>query len=266
MRGAPDFTIDELMVATISRQFSDATHIINGAVSFIPVAAIMLARLTHAPNLTWLAGAVGADPQPPKLPGSTLESVLWQGCVAYIPQFEDFWSYAMRPGLFETFCVRGAQIDMYGNCNNSAIGPYNSPKVRLPGAAGLGDMGSMDKDIIIWTTQHNPRTLVKRCDFRTFAGWLDGGDQREMLGLKKGPMLVVTDLCTMDFEPGTHRMRLKSVHPGVTVEQVQAATGFELVIPDHVPETEPPTGEQVRLLRTIIDPDNVRKTEFRSRA
>ena len=114
--------------------------------------------------------------------------------------------------------------------------------MRLPGTAGLGDMGSLGKRLFYWNPNHNPRSLVERVDFRSAAGYLGGGDERERLGLGPGPEVVVTNLAVLDFEPESKRMRLVSVHPGVTVEQVQEATGFELLLPDgDVPETTPPT-------------------------
>jgi glutaconate CoA-transferase, subunit B len=259
----PDYTVDELMVATLSRQLENPDQVCNGAASFIPVCAFALARATHAPELVWLAGAVGLDARPRRVPASTLEAPLWHRASMYMPQLEDFWSYALNGRWLTKFCVRGAQIDRYGNANNSVIGgDYHHPKVRLPGSAGLGDMGSIGKRLLYWTTTHNPRTLVERVDFVTCAGWLGGGDEREQLGLEGGPEILVSDLAVMDFHPDSKRMRLCSVHPGVTVEQVVEATGFELVIEGDIPETEPPTDEQVRLIREEIDPDGARLREF----
>ena len=140
---------------------------------------------------------------------------------------------------------------------------YHRPKVRLPGTAGLGDMGSIGKRLFYWNPNHNPRSFVEKVDFVSCAGWLGGGDERERLGLTGGPELVITNLCVMDFHPETKHMRLKSVHPGVTTEEVQEATGFELLIEDSaVPETAVPTVEQVGLIRDVIDPDGMRLREF----
>ena len=261
--GSLQHTVDELMVTALARQLEDGDQVVNGAASFVPVCAFMLARATHAPGLVWLAGAVGLDARPRRIPASTLEAPLWHRSSMYMPQYEDFWSYALNGRWLTKFCVRGAQIDKYGNANNSVIGPdYHRPKVRLPGSAGLGDMGSIGKRLLYWTTTHNPRTLVERVDFVTCAGWLEGGAARRERGLEGGPEIVITDLCVMDFEPRSKRMRLRSVHPGVTVEQVIEATGFELVIDGEVPETEPPTAEEVRLIREDIDPAGARRREF----
>jgi len=261
---AADWTVDELMVSRVARIFADGDQVVNGMASFVPVCAYMLARRTHAPNLVWLAGAVGLDPRPARVPASTLESDLWRDSVMYLEQYEDFWSWALRPGLLTKFMVRGAQIDMHGNANNSVVGAdYHRPKVRLPGTAGMGDMGSIGKRLFYWTTTHDPRTLVERVDWVSCAGWLGGGDERERLGLAGGPELVVTNLAVMDFAPGSRRMRIRTVHPGVSVDDVQAATGFELLVADDLAETPPPSPEEVRLIREEIDPDGVRRSEFR---
>lgn len=265
MSNLRDWTIDELMVARVAEIFRDGDQVVNGMASFIPVCAYMLARSTHAPRLVWLAGAVGLDPRPSRVPASTLESGLWRDSVMYLEQVEDFWSYALNGRWLTKFMVRGAQIDMYGNVNNSVIGPdYHRPRVRLPGTAGLGDMGSIGKELYYWSPTHDPRTFVERVDWISCAGYVDGGDARERLGLQGGPRLVVTNLAVLDFEPESKRMRLRTVHPGVTVEEVQDATGFDLLVAPDVGETPAPTPEQVRLIREEIDPDGRRKAEFRA--
>jgi glutaconate CoA-transferase subunit B len=260
---ATDYTVDEIMCVTLAAQFTDGDEVCNGMASFIPVAAIMLARMTTAPGLVWLAGAAGVDPRPDRVPASTLEAPLWRDSVMYLEQYSDFWHYAQNGRNLQIFCVGAAQLDMYGNPNNSVIGDdYHRPKVRLPGTAGLGDMGSLGKRLFYWNTNHSARALVEKVDFRSAAGFLGGGDEREKLGLAGGPEIVVTNLAVLDFHPDSRRMRLRSVHPGVTVEQVQQATGFELLLPEgDVPETAAPTAEQVRLLREVIDPDGMCKRE-----
>lgn len=264
---AEDYTVDELMIAYLASCFHDEDQACNGMASFLPVSAFMLARLTHAPDLVWLAGALGLDPRPAKVPASTLESPLWNDSVMYVEQYGDFWTYALNGRWLQKFCVGAAQIDAFGNANNSVIGgDYHHPKVRLPGTAGLGDMGSIGKTLYFWNPNHNPRAFVERVDFVSCAGYLGGGDERERLGLTGGPELVVTNLAVLDFHPVSRRMRLRSVHPGVTVDQVRSATGFELEMPDgEVPETARPSDEQVRLIREVIDPDGMRKREFGQR-
>jgi len=262
---ARDYTADELMVAVLADQFRDGDQCCNGMASFIPVAAFMLARLTHAPDLVWLPSSGGLESRPDRIPASTLEAPLWRDSVMYIEQYGDFWNFVLNGRWIEKFCVGAAQLDQYGNANNSVIGEnYHTPRVRLPGTAGLADMGSIGKKLYYWNPDHSPRSMVEKVDFVSAAGFLDGGESRETLGLKGGPQLVVSNLAVMDFHPESKRMRLQSIHPGVTLEQLREATGFELLMPAaDVPETGPPTQEQVRLLRETIDPDGMRKREFR---
>lgn len=264
---AEDFTVDELMISVLADTLRDGDQTCNGMASFLPVAAVMLARRTHAPDLVWLAGAAGLDPRPDRVPPSTLEAPLWRDSVMYVEQYGDFWNYVLNGRWLTKFWVGAAQLDQFGNANNSIIGDdYHHPRVRLPGTAGLGDMGSIGKRLFYWNPNHTPRSLVERVDFVSCAGFLGGGDERARRGLEGGPELVVTNLAVCDFHPVSHRMRLRSVHPGVTVDQVQQATGFELMLPDDtaVATTAVPTIEQVRLIREEIDPDNMRKREFGS--
>ena len=264
---ATDYAIDELMITVLADQFHDGEQTTNGMASFLPVAAFMLARMTHAPELVWLASSGGLEPRPRRIPASTLEAPLWRDSIMYLDQYTDFWNFVLNGRWIQKFCVGAAQLDQYGNANNSVIGSnYHAPKIRLPGTAGLADMGSIGKKLYYWNPNHSPRSLVKKVDYISAAGYLDGGDARQRLGLEGGPELVVTNLAVLDFEPVSKRMRLQSVHPGITVEQVQAATGFELLLPeDEVAVTRVPTQSQVRLIRENIDPDNMRKREFRQR-
>jgi len=263
-----DYTVDELMVTVLADQFHDGDQTTNGMASFIPVAAFMLARMTHAPDLVWLASSGGLEPRPDRIPASTLEAPLWRDSIMYIEQYGDFWNFVLNGRWIEKFCVGAAQLDQYGNANNSVIGSdYHAPKVRLPGTAGLADMGSIGKKLYYWNPNHSARSMVEKVDFISAAGYLNGGDARERLGLQGGPELVVSNLALMDFHPESKKMRLRSTHPGITIDQVREATGFELLMPEGtVPETRPPSQEQVRLIRERIDPDNMRRREFRQRS
>jgi glutaconate CoA-transferase subunit B len=255
-----EWTIDEFVVAALAREFPDDTRAFNGAVSFVPVAAMLLARATHAPGLIWVAGSIAVDPQPAAIPESTLSDALWAGATMLQSSSGDFWGYAPA-GRLNSFCFRGAQIDAYGNVNNTVIGSYDAPKIRLPGGGGMADLGCEVARIYLWSTTHDTRTFVEQLDFRSGLGWGDGGDHRERLGLPGGPRVCVTNLAVMDFHPESKRMRLRSVHPGVSADDVVAATGFELLVERDVPETPPPTPEEVELIRRL-DPTGARKREF----
>lgn len=255
-----DYDIEELIITVLSEQFQNGDQATNGMASFIPVAAFMLARMTHAPELVWTASSVGLEPRPERIPASTLEAPLWRDSIMYIEQYGDFWELVSKGSWITKFCVGAAQLDQFGNANNSVIGSdYHKPKVRLPGTAGLADLCSMGKQLYYWNLNHSPLSLVEKVDFISGAGYLDGGDSREQLGLGAGPQIVVTNLGVLDFHPDSKRMRLKSVHPGFEVSTVMDATGFELLLPDgDVPVTRPPTEVQLELIRNKIDPDGMR--------
>jgi glutaconate CoA-transferase subunit B len=258
-----DCTIDELMVVELSRHFDDTTRAFNGAVSFIPVCAYLLARATHAPELVWAASSIAIDPRPSRIPESTLSDSLWDGAVALSNSPFDFWAYAQGGHHYNTFAFRGAQIDRFGNVNNTVIGPYDAPKVRLPGGGGMADLSCMIPRIYLWSTTHNPRIFVERLDFRSGIGYGDGGDHRERLGLPGGPQLCVTNLGVFDFEPVSKGMRLVSLHPGVTVDDVRSATGFEVLVDgDDVPVTAAPDPRYLEVLRHEVDPTSQRLREF----
>ena len=257
-----DCTIDELMVVTFSRAMSNDTRAFNGAVSFIPVCGYLLARRTHAPDLVWGASSIAVDADPDEIGDSTLSDSLWGGASMLSNSPFDFWSYA-QGARYNTFAFRGAQMDAYGNVNNTVIGPYDAPKVRLPGGGGMADLGAMIPRIYLWSSTHDPRTFVDQLHFRSGIGWGDGGDHRERMGMPGGPQLCITNLCVFDFEPASKRMRLASLHPGVTADQVQEATGFEVVMPEgDIPTTPKPNAEELHILRTEVDPTSARLREF----
>ncbi len=257
-----DCTVDELMVVAFSRALPADTRAFNGAVSFIPACAFMLARATHAPDLVWAAGSIGIDAAPTQIPESTLSDGIWEGSTMLSNSPFDFWAHA-QGARYNTFSFRGAQIDKYGNVNNTVIGDYATPKVRLAGGGGMADLSIMIPRIMLWSTTHTPRTFVDRVDFRSGLGYGDGGDDRARRGIAGGPVTCITNMCVFGFDPVTKHMRVDSLHPGVTFEQVQAATGFVLsAATGDIPATPAPTKAELHLLRTVIDPHGARRREF----
>lgn len=252
--GAP--TTEEVMVSALAAELTDETRVFNGAASFIPIAAFMLARATHAPGLTWAAGSIGVDAHPAEIPESTISDRLFEGATMLQSSPSDVWAYAGTAKL-DTFCFRGVQFDPHGNVNNTVIGPYDRPRVRLPGGGGMADLGCFIANSLLWSTTHDTRTFVRRLDHRTCLGWGDGGDHRERLGLPGGPRVCVTDLAVLDFHPVSRRMRLRSLHPGVSLADVVAATGFELVIEGEPSTTPAPSTEQLEWIRRL-DPTSMR--------
>ena len=158
------------------------------------------------------------------------------------------------------FFIGGLQIDAFGNTNLIGIGAdFKHLKMRGPGGVGTASMATNIGRYYLYVNNHSKQTLTERLDWRSSFGYGDGGaDARKKLGLPGGgPRFCITPLCIFDFEEESKRMRLKSVHPGVTVEQVLASTGFQPVVPDNVPTTPAPTEEQVALLRNRIDVEGV---------
>jgi glutaconate CoA-transferase subunit B len=152
--------------------------------------------------------------------------------------------------------VGAAQIDEYGNINTTYIGSFEKPTVRLPGSGGGNDIVSSAKRFVV-IMMHEKRKMVKKLDYLTSPGFLDGPGAREKAGLMgDGPSLVVTNLCQMDFDPDTKRIRLATAHPCVSVQQVLENSGFDLVVPKNVQTTELPTSEELTLLRAI-DPSGI---------
>ena len=235
------WTVPELMAVELSRHIADGEVAIMGAVSALPMAACRLAQLTHAPGSWFVAGGSGAvDPRLGPIPPSSCdERLLDARCVLPLPEVV---MLEGRGDVFDVFFAGGLQIDAYGNTNLERIGDAAHPRLKGPGGVGLPFLPLAGR-VVIYTMTHDVRTFVERVDFIS-------GPAASLAG--RGPVLVVTPLCTMDFDPATRRARLRTVHPGVTVAQVQAATGFDLAAPaGSVAETAPPSEHELTLLRSI---------------
>ena len=251
---AENYSLRELMAVVAARQLQDGKAVAVG--TGLPLVATMFAQLTHAPILVIFFEAGGIAPQLPTLPVSvgdsrTIHKAL---CTTTLIDIMD----SMRRGFIDYAFLGGAQIDKYGNLNSTMIGEdYEKPKVRFPGSGGANDFGSLAWETLIIMDRHSPRRFIEKVDFITTPGFLYGPGAREEEGLSEdtGPSRVITDLCLMDFEPESKRMRLIATHPGITVDDVIKATGFELIIATEVEMTKPPTDEDLRLLHEVIDPN-----------
>ena len=247
---APDYNMMELMICVASRYLEDGKTVAVGTGA--PCAAAMLAQKTGAPDLVVLFEAGGVAPQLPEMPISVGDS-------------RTFFRAVMAAGMVDTMttCARGqvdyaflggAQIDKYGNINSTCIGDYNKPKVRFPGSGGANDFASLCWKTMIMTV-HSKTRFVETCDFITSPGFLTGAGAREAAGLPEGgPYKIITDLGVMGFDEKTKAMMIDALHPGVDVETVKSETGFELIVPAEIGATEPPTAEELRILRDEVDP------------
>ncbi|MFQ6076013.1 MAG: CoA-transferase [Candidatus Bathyarchaeia archaeon] len=263
---AKDYTTPELIAANIARQLEDwglghvgvtrgrgrsYTYVVG-----IPQVAIMLAKMMgYAPHYTWIETVTfnRRIDEVRSVDEIRSEKIRSEGIVGTWPNLVNP-GLEHNPKLTDAFSA-GAQIDKYGNVNCTFIGDYRKPKVFL------GQCQAQPEQLMFadtsWLLQHTHerRVFTEKVDFITSVGYLNGGDSREKAGLPpKKAIKVFSNLAALGFDEKTKRMKLVSVHPGVTVEEVKENTGFELIIPETVPETEPPTMKEVELVRTKIDP------------
>jgi glutaconate CoA-transferase, subunit B len=254
----PEAAPAERMAVFISRQIKNGEYVAIGTNLPVSTAGVLLAHLTHAPDLR-------------------ISALSYFTNLSEVEQFHDLgqvasprlarWAEAIWPldMLLEAvprmdWCFTGAvQVDKFGNTNLVGVGDdIRALRLRGPGSVGSSSVMATVKQYIVHTGKHNPRVLVERCDFRSAVGWGDGGDHRERLGLPGGgPRYVITPKAIMDFDEVSKRMRLKHLMPGISREEIIADTGFELLIPPEVEEMAPPTAQEMELLRVKIDTNGV---------
>ncbi len=243
-----EYTPTMLLGTVASKLLEDGKSVFVG--TGLPMIAGMLAQRTHAPNLLIIFEAGGIGPRVPVLPISVGESKTFYDAAA-ASSMHDVMSLS-QAGYIDYGFLGAAMIDPYGNINTTVIGEQANPRVRLPGSGGANDVGSFCWRTIIMMRQEK-RRFLKKVDFITTPGYLTGPGAREAAGLPagSGPYRVITQLGLYGFDDATKRLKLLAVHPGVTVEQIQENSEFEILIPEHVETTEPPTAEERRLLREI---------------
>lgn len=251
-----EYNDTEFLICIAARLMSDRTTAFIG--TGIPMLAAALAKKMHAPNLVpvFEFGGVGASLE--KLPLGVGDSRTFHRAIV-ATGICDMMETAAR-GFIEYGFLGGAQIDMYGNLNTTVIGEkYWPPKVRLPGSGGANEVGSFCWKTIVIMRQHDKKRFVKKLDFLTTPGYLNGPQAREKAGLppNTGPYRVVSNLGLMGFDDKTKRMMLLATHPGVTVQQILDNTEFEMLVADEVTANEPPTTEELRILREEVDPDKL---------
>ncbi len=247
------YTAAELMTINAARLLRDGDVVFVGV--GLPNLACNLARRTHAPNLVMIyeAGVIGA--QPARLPLSIGDPTLVSGAAAICSMYEIFAFYLQR-GLIDVGFLGGAQIDRFGNVNATVIGDYAHPKVRLPGSGGSAEIAAW-ANRTYFLTPHQKRRFPERCDFVTGAGHLQGNGSRAAAGLRGGgPAAVVTDIGLLEPD-ASGELTLAALHPGRTVEEACANTGWPLKVAATLRTTEPVTAEELRLLREELDPQGI---------
>ncbi|MDY6947156.1 MAG: CoA-transferase subunit beta [Pseudomonadota bacterium] len=242
------YSSKEMMTIAASRRLWD------GAVCFVgiglPSTAANLARLTSAPEvvLIYESGPIGAKPT--VLPLSIGDGELATTADTVVSTAEIF-RYWLQGGRIDIGFLGAAQIDRFANINTTVIGDYAKPSTRLPGAGGAPEIAGQVGEVFI-ILQHSPRAFVGKLDFITSAGFLSGGQSREQAGLSgKGPTAVITDLCIMEPDASTRELTVTSLHPGVSREQVVAATGWPVKFAKQTDITPEPNPSELQALRDL---------------
>ena len=254
---APAFSRSEMMIVAAARELAGQRVCFVGV--GLPNIAVNLAKRTVATDmeLVYEAGVFGA--RPARLPLSIGDPTIVTGATAVVSMWELF-AYYLQGGLIDVGFLGAAQIDRFGNINTTVIGDYQHPRTRLPGSGGACEIAINARQIFVIMRQ-SARSFVERIDFRTSPGNLGGAERadrirREQGWLGRGPSVVVTDLGIWHFDEDGE-MRLDSLHPGATLEDVRATIGWEPKISPSLAITPPPTGAELRLIREELDPEGM---------
>lgn len=259
-----DYTVDEIMTVLMAREVRNDDVMIVGVATPMVWAAFTLAKLTHAPEAIYHYIMGNTFVQEPR----QVSLLYLEMNTARAYRFQDSVECTLESlpsdKLTTIEFFRPAQIDQFGNSNNICIGNWNKPKIRLPGAAGILDFSMFYKrGSFLYTPRHDTRTFVptEKLDFISGVGFPDGIPS--ICG-GSGPQCVITNLAYLDFDDDTKSMKLGSIHPGINLKTLKNSTGFELITPNELKETLPPTIKEIQLLREKVDPLNIRKLEVLS--
>jgi acyl CoA:acetate/3-ketoacid CoA transferase beta subunit len=252
MTGSNEVTRAEVCAVACADIFRDSGEVLASAFGIIPAIGVRLARATFAPDLvltdgeahvvagTWAVGAPAAGTVEAWSPFRGIFDLVWKGC--------------------RTIVMTPAQIDRYGNVNISSLGDHDRPRTQLVGVRGAPG-NTVHHSTSYWVPRHATRSFVPQVDFVSGAGYDSvrkaGPAAEKYHRLER----VVTNLAVLDFEPESGAMRLVSVHPGSSVDEVRENTGFELIVEGEVPFSRLPTDEELRLIREVIDPRALRDKE-----
>jgi glutaconate CoA-transferase subunit B len=245
-----EVTSGEVQTVVAARRLEHATSVFIGVGR--PSTAAILARMVHNPELVLVyeSGTIGAKPFHIPLSIGDGELAETADVVVSVPEMFNYW---IGPGRVEVAFLGAAQVDRFGNLNSTVIGEYAHPKTRLPGAGGAPEIAACCQEVVI-IAPHSPRTFVEHLDFRTTVGYGDGPGDRRRLGFRgRGPTAVVTDLGVLEPDSDSAELTLTALHPGVNVQEVQEATGWELKVTAEPARTPPPTDEELSALRELLD-------------
>jgi glutaconate CoA-transferase subunit B len=253
-RDGAAFSKNEMMIVAAARELAGQRVCFVGV--GLPNIAVNLAKRTVTPDLelVYEAGVFGA--RPARLPLSIGDPTIVTGATSVVSMW-DLFSLYLQGGLIDVGFLGAAQIDRFGNLNSTVIGEYGSPHTRLPGSGGACEIAINARQVFVIMRQ-SKRSFVERIDFRTSAGNLGGAEnaeriRREQGWLGRGPSVVVTDLAIWHFDE-TGEMRVDSLHPGVTIDQVRETVGWEPKVAPAPATTPAPSADELRLIREELDP------------
>jgi len=248
------FSKNEMMIVAAARELAGQRVCFVGV--GLPNIAVNLAKRTVSPamELVYESGVFGANPA--RLPLSIGDPTIVTGATA-VTSMHELFAYYLHGGLIDVGFLGAAQIDRFGNLNSTVIGPYEEPITRLPGSGGACEIAINARQVFVIMRQ-SKRSFVDRIDLRTSPGNLGGAEQserirREQGWLGRGPSVVVTDLAVWHFDDDGE-MRVDSLHPGVTLDQVRDTVGWDPKVGPAVATTPSPSGEELRLIREELDP------------
>jgi glutaconate CoA-transferase subunit B len=248
-----NYTPSELMAIAGARELQDKQVVAVGL--GLPVVASFLAKLTHAPHMTMLFELGVIDPEPIHCGVGLADPRVWYRSKTF-SSFVDILGTILHKGRVDVGFLGGLEVDRFGNLNTTLVGDPEGKYKHIIGSGGANDIASCaNKTIII--IRHEARKLKKAISFITSPGYLTGGESRKKVGLRGGPHRVITDKAIFGFHPETKEMMLLSIHPGNTLEDVLNTMGFKPAIAESLPFTEPPSPDQLRLIRESIDPQRI---------
>jgi acyl CoA:acetate/3-ketoacid CoA transferase beta subunit len=255
VKAATEATLDEICVVACAEAWRGDGEILASPIGVVPTIAARLAKASFEPDLVLTDGEayLVANPLPV---GRPPEQKVIEGWLPYRSVFDVLWAGRRHVMMGAT------QIDQYGNQNIACIGDWHRPKAQLLGVRGAPG-NTVNHPTSYWVPNHSKRAFVEHVDMVSGVGYERAAETGESASRYHEIRVVVTNKAVLDFATPDHAMRLRSLHPGVAVEDVIEATGFPLVVPDDLDETRLPTGEELRLVREVLDPSGLRRSEVK---
>jgi glutaconate CoA-transferase subunit A len=255
-------TVDEIMVCWLANRYNDDSICSAGAVSPLAVTSYLLAKATHAPALTIMmtSGGLVDIAQRPMLLG--LGEALDTASAAVQCGGEDTYRWYYQQGRVSSEVVASAQIDRHARTNNIEVTSPKGRRVRLPGQGGMADVADLHRDFVLYQTRQSTLSFVESVNRVSASRSLLFDEDRRNAGLVAGEVMLITNLGCYEFDEDSKQLVLTSLHPGVTLEDVRAATGFDLVVSKDLTQTPLPSPEMLRVLRDEVDPMGLRRLEF----